>query len=723
MKIKIKIKTLIFAVFILTLTFIWAIPTATLMIAGYLETKDSEKASLFYEKYASYPTTPSIESKYLHANSLIRSFNKFTIFLTGWGGGENTSPEDIEKAKQILMETLAEKPVKNREKDYYIKSYKMLLDILIASGDAETLQEWIAFGQKGTDERLVYTADVYDGFLHHVNGEGEAAKSIIEKYDETELKDTIFYVLKAEIALFDGKYEESEKIYDNIYKNNWRELGKSFGSGGYYRNDWFDRFMEDFKGDNVITGTVTCEGKPMPFVEIYVQEAKEGFSFYASGENYVAITDVNGEFKTLGLKDGLYSVGIGVDGSVLANKAFQGSTMQYVELNGEDGEFHLSFRNTLKIYSPEPGERLSGEEFTVSWEEIEDAAYYKVEPVVFYEPFGERGISTRIYAKDKNGEYKFTENQAVFNINIIRNNPYITVSDSDNGYLGAQAVLGIFIPGVEYPIVVNAYDENNNLITGSLPLRSYYEHIPSITAEGSLNEGENFIYRKNYPAAIEYYENILKENPDDIDALRYLTRIYGIGWKEGEQNFERAFTLGQRYTEISGNRELLTNTLGGMNISEIKENRENVYLTLKEAMKEPDFDNYYFLSRYYIAVENYEGAREALQMAENVTDNLIFLNMYFGDYKEAVESIKSERFYRSRLSSNKVKDAIEALDESPPRGDELKVFNDFLLKLINGIPYGETRNIYNKTVKQISNSNLKTIIDEIYLDRNWDLEY
>jgi len=120
MKIKIKIKTLIFAVFILTLTFIWAIPTATLMIAGYLETKDSEKASLFYEKYASYPTTPSIESKYLHANSLIRSFNKFTIFLTGWGGGENTSPEDIEKAKQILMETLAEKPVKNREKDYYI---------------------------------------------------------------------------------------------------------------------------------------------------------------------------------------------------------------------------------------------------------------------------------------------------------------------------------------------------------------------------------------------------------------------------------------------------------------------------------------------------------------------------------------------------------------------------------------------------------------------------
>jgi hypothetical protein len=140
-------------------------------------------------------------------------------------------------------------------------------------------------------------------------------------------------------------------------------------------------------------------------------------------------------------------------------------------------------------------------------------------------------------------------------------------------------------------------------------------------------------------------------------------------------------------------------------------------------MKDPDFDNYYFLSRYYIAVENYEGAREALQMAENVTDNLIFLNMYFGDYKEAVESIKSERFYRSRLSSNKVKEALESLSESPPKGDELKVFNDFLLKLINSIPYNEGQNVYDETVKQISNNNIKTILDEIYLERNWDIEY
>lgn len=717
MKIKVKIKTLIFALFVLALTFIWAIPTAILMIAGYLEYKDIEEASLFYEKYASYPTTPTIESNYLYADSLIRSFTKYTIFFTGWGVGENTSADDVDKAKQILMEILVEEPVKNSEKDYYIKSYKMLLDIAIATGDAKMLKEWIDFGKEAEDERLIYTADIYDGFLHHVNGESEAAKSILQKYEETDLKDISFDVLKAEVTLLDGKYEEVETIYEGLYKNNWRELERSFGSGGYDRGHWFEGRFDDLKGDNIIRGTVSYEGKPMPFVEIYVQEATGGFSILSRGESYVGITDVNGEFRTLGLKEGLYNVGIGIDGSILTDKELQSSKNKYVELDEEGGEIHFIFRDTIKINSPKPGEKLSGDEFIVSWEEVEDAAYYTVGAVVFYEPFGDRGISTRTYAKDIKGDYKFTETNAVFSINMFRNNPNINVSDSEKEYLGAQAVLGIFLPGVEYPIVVNAFDENNNLITSSLPKMSYYDQIPSITVEGSFTEGENLIYHKNYPAAIEYYENILNEAPDDIDALRYLTRIYGIGWKEGEQNLERAFELGKRYSEILGDWNLLINTIDIMDMSEIKENSELVYAILTNAMKEPNFDNYYFLSRYYIAVENYEEAREALRGREAVTDTLIYLNMYFGDYMEAAKNLMSENFYISRLSSNKVKEALESLSESPPKGDELKVFNDFLLKLINGIPYNEGQNVYDETVKQISNNNIKTILDEIYLER------
>ncbi len=95
------------------------------------------------------------------------------------------------------------------------------------------------------------------------------------------------------------------------------------------------------------------------------------------------------------------------------------SKNKYVELDEEGGEIHFIFRDTIKINSPKPGEKLSGDEFIVSWEEVEDAAYYTVGAVVFYEPFGDRGISTRTYAKDIKGDYKFTETNAVFSINMF----------------------------------------------------------------------------------------------------------------------------------------------------------------------------------------------------------------------------------------------------------------------------------------------------------------
>jgi len=118
--------------------------------------------------------------------------------------------------------------------------------------------------------------------------------------------------------------------------------------------------------------------------------------------------------------------------------------------------------------------------------------------------------------------------------------------------LGPDAVLGKFLPGIEYPIVVNAYDENNNLITSSLPLRTYYDQIPSITVDGGLTEGEDMILRKKYPEAIELYESILKENPDDMDALRYLAKIYGIGWKKGEKTLKEQVFWDRDTQRISG---------------------------------------------------------------------------------------------------------------------------------------------------------------------------
>lgn len=722
MKVKIKVKTLLILMIVFILAFFWGVPAAILGIADYLENKGSDRASLFYEKYASYPVASNIRGKFLYADSLVKSFDKYKIFFSSWGGGEDTSPEDMEKAKKILEDIMKEDPGGEEEKEYYMDSYELLLDMAIATGDAEMLHKWISFGQAGRDEKLIYTAELYSGFFLHVNGDKEGAEKIIAKYETTDLADGKLELLKAETALFDGDYEKAGEIYEKLDNRRGAKEKGVFGSTGYYdRRYWYQSVWKSFKGDHVIRGTVSYEGEPMPFVEIYAYAAADG-GFRSSGESYIGITDENGEFETLGLRDGVYNVGIGVEGSLLTDKVLQSPARRYLELDGTDAEIDFVFNKALGVNMPAHGEKISGNEFTVSWEKVEGAEYYTVEPVIFFEPYEKSGGSYRSAIADQSGEDKFTGTSAKFNIEMLKNRIGGLSYSGEEMLLWPNTVLGAFLPGIEYPIVVDAYDGDHNLITSSLPLRDYYDGIPSITAEGSLTEGENLILRKKYPEAIEYYENILKDNPDDPDALRYLAKIYGTGWKEGEKDPERAIALGRRYADVSGNGELLFWILSGMGTDEIKENRELVRAILEEKKEDLDDEGYGLLSRYYIAVENWEEAREALRNIEGyVPDDLFYLNMYFGDYAGAAENIQSEKFYISRLSAGKVINALKALESRRPKDPDRQAFNNFLLKLVTGVNNSMGRALYDETVSRITDNHLKAILHEIFLERNWDV--
>lgn len=720
MKIKIKIKILIFLLLLISLTFAWGIPTAILSIANLLE-NNPDKAALFYERYASYPTTSNIKGGYLYADSLLRGFPKYSIFLTGWGGGDNTSPEDVEKVKNILKDIMNETP-KNSERTYYVEAYRMLLDLAIDAGDVEILKEWISFGRNSSEEKIIYIADVYDGFFLHVSRDREGAKKIIAKYENSELADIELKILRAEIELFDGNYEKARQLYDEIDKSNyWIRMKESaFGSMGYYdRSFWFERVMDDFKGDNVITGTVTFEGKPMPFVEIYVQDADGGLR--GRGDSYIGITDENGKFETLGLRDGLYNIGIGIDSSLLSDKVLQRSNI-YTELSGNDVKLDFTFRKTFNVTLPEPGQTVNGEEFTVSWEEVDDAAYYTVEPVITEDPYKKGGTSFRSYAHDKNGERKFTNNYAVFNVEMLRNQ-FIIRFGGDGTHIEPLTVLGAFLPGAEYPIVVNAYDDDGNLITSSIPMSSYYESIPSVIVGGKLTKGEEMILRRDYTGAIDHYEKILNDNPDDVESLRYLARIYGTGWKLDEGNLEKAYKYSKRYADITGDNKTLINTFDIMSKDEIKENIEIVRLAIEQAKDDIWEDEYYFLSRYFIVLGDYEAAREVLEKIDSVTDTLVYLNMYFGDYAKAVENLQSKSYYLSRMKSDEIINAVIELGEIPSYSKDIQVFRNFLSKLISGVPHEKRQSVYDETVRQIENENIRKILYEIYFENQWYHQY
>lgn len=719
---KIKIKTLILLIMAAVIVYVWALPVTILGIAEYLYSKGSDKAVLFYEKYVDYPTSDPIEGKFLYARGLIRGFSRYAIYSAGWGGGTDTSAENIEKAKKLLAEVMDEDAKGIKKEKYYFDSYKMLLDIGILTSNSDMLSKWIDYGQQSCNEEILYTADMYEGFLLHVNGDREGAKQVVARYENGPMSDVLLNILKAEINYSEGNYEDTKALWDNMYKSPWNSRKSVvFGAdiSSYDRRYWHEYIMSELSGDNIIEGAVTYEGKPVPFAEIYVQKAGGGFS--VGGYSYAAITNEKGEFKTAGFKDGVYDIGIGLGVSLLTDKVLRGAADKYVDLRGSGGEINFEFKDTFKVNSPGTGDKIASDEFTVSWEEVDGAAYYNVYLVAFADPFKKRSIGAigRVTIEDGSGQLNITGTSSVFSIKSLKDK-YGVITMGEEGLIGPEAILGIFLPGVEHPVVVNAYDEEHNLISSSLPLRAYYDSMPSVMTEGALTEGEKLILEQKYPQAIEHYENMLKDDPQNEEAVRYLVKIYGFGWKDGERNVKRAMELYKLYSPFKNGR-LLLSTLSDMDVSEVEENKDLIRSLIDDLADDLGDEGYNLLGKYCIINDDWTGAKEAFKNMSYFTDTLFYLNMYMGEYEEAINTIKSKKRYISSLSSGKAEKALEELESNPTEQHEKQIFEDFLLKLMKDINRSEGKALYYEAVKHITNESLRTILHEIHLDRGWDI--
>jgi tetratricopeptide (TPR) repeat protein len=390
-------------------------------------------------------------------------------------------------------------------------------------------------------------------------------------------------------------------------------------------------------------------------------------------------------------------------------------------LSNGDAYVEYTFRDTFQVHSPQPGQIVEDDLFTVSWEEVPEADYYTVEPVMFSNPLEKSGGSFRRPIEDINGEGRFVETTAHFRISDHRNKTGGMTFEGEEWILGSGAVLGKFLPGGEYPIIVNAYDKNNQLITSSFPMRTYYDQIPSIVVEGELSKGQRLVAQMKYPEAIEHYEEVLLENPHDMEAISSLIKIYGIGWKKGEKNLERAFELLERIKDERLISDLFRSITFELEAEEILESEEQILDIIDILEKYNEDDAHYARFKYHRAKGNYEEARNALKMLQTyIPDTLIYLDIYFGDYDLAVQRLMDDRFYPSRLQGSIFRDAVLGLGENPPPAEEMDELKEFLLEMVKGGVYERRNEIYNRLVNNVDNEDILTIVDEIYNERHWN---
>ncbi len=698
------------------------IPFGTLQLAKYLDRRGSEKSKIFYESFISRAIVWNrSEALYEYGAGLANPDGKFQITMMGWGGGSPTSLEDIDKGINAFKKILEKERKSKKDMKYTILAYESIMDAYINLQSPEDLLMWIDWGREYDNKEINYISDLYLSFYHFANRDYDMAEEILSKYDESEDIDYKYFYLKSELALFQGDIDLAKELYKKSWeiKDHFQnDKGLLFGSYTYaYRDYWYEDHYDKIKGDIKVRGRVSYNGQPMPFVEVYLQETGQG---YRSGGGYlVGITDINGEYESLGFQPDRYEIGIGLNQALLYDKVHQNPNDYYLDLE-EDMIYNFSFVNPFKLIEPGPNRLLEGDKFTVKWEEVEGAAYYQVHMTAFTNPLSKHSGSVSFPIEDENRNIKLKENKAVFDMEILKERSGGLSWDGDNMMVAPLGILSVFVPDNSYPLVVNAYDDKGGLINSSSPLRTFYEDFPSIVIQGELSQGEKLIYAMKYEEAIDYYTNLLEKDPNNIEALYYLSRIYMVSYEKDKYDYDKAMEYAIRYDELKGRNYLKLEVIDFMDHKSRRQHRDLIEETFENVSKEARDDRYYSnLSRYYLSIREYKLAGQAFEILDYDHIFTLYIDLYFGEIDRALDLISSGNFNMYNMNKKQVEKALKGIKNTD--SEDYRIIKDIIEKVLSeDLEEGQGEKISSEAKKQIKDPYVSILLDQIIQDNHWN---
>ena len=722
MKLKIKVKNLIVLTLFTFFLILIIAPLVNLEVASYLNNKGSKNAEAFFKNYMNSPIRVNEKrGLYEYGRSLTRGFEKFQISFSGSGGGEANTSENMDKAVEIFESVLLKDKKTGYMDEYSAKAYNKLLDTSIAKLDMEKLLYWINWGRDKENKEIAKDSKLYEAYYYFVKKDYSKSKEILDDFDEENIE-AKGYKLMGDVNLHLGDIDQAKKNYEKLKENNYSSGNNYFGGARLYAEEDVDKYIEKAQGDYKIKGQVSHNGKGLPFVEIYVSDRIGVLSF--GGKMPDAITDENGYYESPLLRQGVYQLSLEIHPSQLDDKAFLKKDIWSLKVN-KDIEFDFEFADPIEIITPREKVILKdGEEVKISWDRVKEADYYMVESLTSTNPMEISGGVFRVPLKDENGEEKIKNNS----MNFITENLDKTIRsfqfEGDQGTINPTAILGSFIPEVDFPIIINAYDKKDNLVGTSLPLISDYEDLVSIEIAGELTKEEKLILEKKYEEVISIYEKRLVENTKDKDALFYLTRMYYLGWEKDKQDIPKALKYACLYDEENKDYNLALEAINYIQNGAIKDNASLVKKILEEMPQEKrNIDYYNIKARYYTVVGDFVKAKESYEkVAEDISINKVYIDILLEDYEGAIDTLRDEELSKMRINIKKMVDNLKNIGNITKEDKDL--FKVLLKSKLSGkLSNAGEKTLYNKTLNLVVSIELKDIISEIGKEEYWDEEY
>jgi len=735
-KIRVKIKHLIYIFLGMFITVFFMLPNALFIYAQAMEKNNVEVSKVFYKRYISlFPYgSKKAEALYNLAQKIVPSdsfYNRYKIYATGSGGGGGViTREMIDNAAVYYREILNE----HKDSEYYIRAYSSLINLYNMDGKFDESEKLIEEGIKSHRDDLKLTAIKYKMLSLIIGGKYDEGRSIGKNLIEEGKADPDIYMLMGDINFYDRNLDDALVFYEEARDmTGWTEGGnpRKF-TMDYCENVFIDekirivnKIKNGYMGNSSIHGKVVINGKPVPFAYVYLKDEKEGGlnAIGDEGQKINAITNFKGEYVIPLLPEGDYILGVGLPSAYLYDTLYQTPKEGFFHLSkGEKKEYNFTFVPPMKLIKPSGALVPKEGKIEVEWEEVEGAAYYTVKLVVFQDPSKEDGGGS--YA----GVYvggKITGTRFTMDINRINMQTLGFMMD-DEGMINPQAYLGVFYPGSRIPFSVEAFDREGRLIKSTVPMKMNFKDMAVIyTPQEGLTEGDRLVLERELEEAVKVYERDLEKNPEDIHAMRILSKIYSIGTRrkfvpgkgdeiEGRDK-DRAIELARKLYELTGDFYYLKASLNTHFIEDV----EDYNWALEEYAKIPESelegDDYARIAFMNLSIKNYKEADRYFEKVYDIYKDTnyydlapVILRLYFKEYDNSLKFLNILNLRLYKVDKEKLREDIKKLRNIDKESIDYKKFEEALEVILN---YRENRG-YRKQFIEI----FESIKDPIFLD-------
>ncbi|MED5015782.1 carboxypeptidase-like regulatory domain-containing protein [Paenibacillus chibensis] len=289
-----------------------------------------------------------------------------------------------------------------------------------------------------------------------------------------------------------------------------------------------------------VSGTLTrSDGTPLAYAGVFLRSRRDVNNSINDSEPYQTMTDANGQYVIKGVLPGAYQIHIGLNLDQISGWTWPGPYDDWIDVKGQQHiTRNIVFQRLLELRSPVNNEVVKDKEITFEWEPVPGAAYYDINLGVQFDG----GSSGAFLKSGIRGSMLQVPAEELYQLS-----GGIVSSSAGNEKLQIVPIslLEFSNPEAQLNWSVEAFDVKGNMITRSDGYRlgaALTGKLPFFyLKERSLTQADRTLLAGDLDTALSQYQEDYKRNPLDTHSLHMIIRVLeGLNSLSGIDNQDQA---------------------------------------------------------------------------------------------------------------------------------------------------------------------------------------